>query len=325
MQRVWLDFEKPIAEIDQKLKVLKEKAAKSKTKEPFVQKIEELTKELTQVQSEIYSKLTPWQKVKLARHPNRPYTLDYIKLIFKDFIELHGDRKYRDDSAIICGLAKIDNKSVVVIGHQKGKDMRENLKRNFGMPHPEGYWKALRIMKLAEKFSFPVITMLDTPGAYPGIGAEERGIGLTIARNLKQMALLKTPIIGVVIGEGGSGGALGIGLVDILLMMKNAYYSVISPEGASAILWRDAAKAPDAAKALKLTAEDLLELGIVDEIIDEPLGSAHIDPEGAANNLAEALRKYLKILENTPIDELLNKRYLKYRKLGAWKENSTLR
>ncbi len=272
-----LDFERPITELEKKIESLRVSTMEGKVE--LTQEILDLEKKLEQLKSEIYSTLNPWQRVQLARHPSRPYMLDYVKLIFKDFIELHGDRNYADDMALVCGLAMLDSKPVVVLGHQKGRNIQENLERNFAMANPEGYRKALRIMKLAEKFNRPVITFIDTPGAYPGIGAEERGQAEAIARNLREMSDLKTPIISVIIGEGGSGGALGIGISNSILMLENAYYSVITPEGCAAILFHDASKAAEAAAAMKITAQDLFRFKIVDEIIKEPLGGAHRTPK----------------------------------------------
>jgi acetyl-CoA carboxylase carboxyl transferase subunit alpha len=264
---------------------------------------------------------TRYDRVQLARHQERPFTLDYIDMMCDDFVELHGDRRFRDDPAIVGGWATLDGRSVMVIGHQKGRDMKENLHRNFGSPHPEGYRKAERLMKLAEKFGRPVITFVDTQGAYPGIGAEERGQAEAIARNLYVMAGLEVPIISCIIGEGGSGGALGIAVADRVLMMENAIYSVISPEGCAAILWRSREKAEDAAEALKLTAADLADSGIVDELVEEPDGGAHLDPEGAAANLREAILKQLSDLEELSAEDLVRNRRDKYYAMGAWEES----
>jgi acetyl-CoA carboxylase carboxyl transferase subunit alpha len=259
-----------------------------------------------------------FEKVQLSRHPQRPYTLDYIKLLFTDFIEIHGDRVYGDDKSIICGLAIFDNIPIAVIGQQKGRTIQENMLYNFGMMHPEGYRKALRIIKLAEKFNLPVISFIDTSGAYPGIGAEERGQAEAIARNLKEMSLIKTPTICIVIGEGGSGGALGIGVTDRILMLKNSYYSVISPEGCAAILFHDSKKSPEAAKSLKLTADDLLRYGIIDEIIPEPEGGAHTDLETTAKNIKIALKKHINALRKIKLNKLIKMRYKKYRNIGIF-------
>ncbi len=284
-----LDFEKPISELEKKIEELKTLTTREDI--DLSDEIRKLEERLKKAKGEIFKNLTPWQRVQIARHPKRLYTLDYIDLIMTDFIELHGDRLYGDDKAIVAGMAKIDNKKIVVIGHQKGKDTKENLLRNFGSAHPEGYRKAMRVMELAEKFNLPIVTFIDTPGAYPGIGAEERGQAEAIAKNLFKMCMLKTPIIVFVIGEGGSGGALGIGIGDRLYVLEYAYYSVISPEGCAAILWKERSKAPEAAEALKLTGKDLYELGIVDDIIKEPLGGAHRDPHQMAQNIKTAIKR----------------------------------
>ena len=282
--------------------------------------IKRLEKKAAELRHEIYMNLTRWQRVQLARHPQRPYTLDYIERMCDYFEELHGDRRFSDDKAVVAGLAKIDEFSAVIVGQQKGKDTKENLYRNFGMPHPEGYRKAMRVMELAAKFNKPIITLIDTPGAFPGIGAEERGQAEAIAYNLMRMARLPVPIINVIIGEGASGGALGIGVGDRILMTENGWYSVISPEGCAAILWRDAAYAPQAAEAMKVTAPDLLNFGIIDEIIREPEGGAHVDPDLAARFVKEAILKHLKEFIKIPIKKLLQQRIEKFSKMGAWKE-----
>jgi len=313
-----LDFEKPVVELEKKIEELKKLSANEKI--DFSQEIMSLEKKCDELKKEIFGNLTPWQRVQLARHPRRPYTLDYINLLLSDFVEVRGDRNFADDPAIVAGMAKFENETVVVIGHQKGRTLQENMMRNFGMPHPEGYRKALRVMKLAERFSIPVISFIDTPGAYPGIGAEERGQAEAIARNLKAMSELEVPIIIVVIGEGGSGGALGIGVGDKILMLENAIYSVISPEGCASILWRDTAKAPEAAEALKLTARDLLELKVIDEIIEEPLGGAHRDMGFMAKQLAEKIKTYIAELKNLPVEELLRRRYQRFRLMGEFVE-----
>lgn len=315
---IWLDFEKPIEAVLKQIDELKKLQELQKLDTSA--EINSLEEKLIQIQKNIYSNLTPWQRVKLARHPNRPYTSDYIQELFEDFTELHGDRRFSDDASIICGPAKFNSTPVMIIGHQKGRNTKENLTRNFGMPHPEGYRKAYRMMKIAEKFKLPVICFIDTPGAYPGIGAEERGQAESIAFNLREMSALETPSIGIVIGEGGSGGALAIGLCDILLMLENAYYSVISPEGAAAILWRDAAKSPEAAEALKITPQHLYQLKVIDEIISEPLGGAHRDIKTTAMAIRASLSKYLKLLNQLPIELLLKQRYEKYRKMGQFTE-----
>ncbi len=310
-----LDFEKPILELEMKIAELKSLASDGSIN--LSEEIKILEARLEKVRREIFGSLTPWQKVQLARHPKRPYTIDYIHMIMVDFVELHGDRMFQDDRAVIGGFAKIDGEKLLVIGHQKGRDTKENLMRNFGSAHPEGYRKAIRLMKLAEKFNIPVITFIDTPGAYPGVGAEERGQANSIAYNLREMVCLRTPIIVVVIGEGGSGGALGIGIGDRVYVMENAYYSVISPEGCAAILWKDRLKAPEAAEVLKLTAKDLVDLGIIDGEIPEPLGGAHRDPEKAAESVKKCIKNALKELKVIPIDTLLKQRYEKFRRMGS--------
>src|SRR5580765_2418989 len=282
-----LDFEKPLTEIETRLVQLRAAEGPRGSRE----EIARLEDRLGRLQQKIYGGLTAWQRAQIARHPKRPHTLDFVGLLLEDWVELHGDRVYGDDKAIVGGLARFDGAPVVAIGHQKGRDTRENLYRNFGMAHPEGYRKALRLMQLAEKFGAPVVTLVDTPGAYPGLGAEERGQAEAIARNLLQMAGLRTPIITAVVGEGGSGGALAVGLADRVIMLENSVYSVISPEGCAAILWKDASQRERAAEALKLTPADLLELGVIDEIVPEPPGGAHADPEAAAEALGEALRR----------------------------------
>lgn len=276
-----------------------------------------LEEKLEHLKKDTYVNLSAWQKVQIARHPQRPYTLDYIGMIMSDFVQLHGDRLFSDDQAMICGLAKIDKKKVMVIGHQKGRDTKENLKRNFGCAHPEGYRKALRLMQTAEEFNLPVVIFIDTPGAYPGIGAEERGQSHAIALNLREMTSIATPIMAIVIGEGGSGGALGVGVADRVAVLENSYYSVISPEGCAAILWKDGAKAPQAAQVLKLTGADLLKMGIIDEVIPEPLGGAHRDAQKTASNIKEAILRNLKELELLEKDELLKLRYKKFRSIGV--------
>ncbi len=312
------DFEKPIVELENKIKELEEFSQKKQV--DLSLEIKDLEKKLTQLKKEIYSNLTAWQKVQIARHPQRPTTLDYIRMIMEDFIELHGDRLFGDDKAIVAGFAKLEDFKVAVVGHQKGKDTKENIERNFGCAHPEGYRKAMRIMRLADKFSLPIISFIDTPGAYPGIGAEERGQALAIAENIREMFNLRVPIIVIVIGEGGSGGALGIGVGDYILIMEYAYYSVISPEGCAAILWKDAKVAPEAASVLKLTAQDLLNLGIVDEVIDEPEGGAHRNYGEAAKNVKKSLLKNLRKMKSLSWEERLNLRYEKFRRIGIFKE-----
>lgn len=313
-----LDFEKPIQELQQHLDHLREMSAKSQL--DVSEEIKAIEAKLETTKQRVHASLTPWQKVQLARHPQRPYSLDYIAALFTDFQELHGDRLFKDDQAIIGGTAFFEGKPVMVIAQQKGRSTKENLARNFGSPNPEGYRKAMRLMRLAEKFQLPIIALIDTPGAYPGIGAEERHVAEAIAVNIRDMSALKTPIVATVIGEGGSGGALGIAVADQVLIFENAYYSVISPEGCAAILWKDRAHAPRAAEALKITAERLKELGIVDEIVPEPLGGAHIDTAAAAASLGKALREALKSLSAKSHDKLLEERYQKFRAMGQFSE-----
>lgn len=314
----FLEFEKPVVELEKKIEELR--ATASETKIDNSDEIEKLGKDMIRLQEEIFANLTPWQITQLARHPLRPYTLDYISRIFSDFIELHGDRNFRDDPAIAGGLAMLEGEPVMVIGHQKGRTTKEKVFRNFGMPNPEGYRKAVRLMSMAERLKKPIITFIDTPGAFPGIGAEERGQAEAIAKNLMVMSRLKVPIIVVVIGEGGSGGALAIGVGDRVLMLEYATYSVISPEGCAAILWKDGSKADIAAKALKITAKDLYNLGIIDEILKEPPGSAHRNPDSMAITMKEALVKSLQELKKLSPDELVDMRYRKYRKIGKFQE-----
>ncbi len=317
-QRFVLDFEKPIVNLEEKISEMREYALASGLE--LEDDIKRLEKKAAQLRKEIYANLTRWQRVQLARHPQRPYSLDYIARMCPYFEELHGDRRFSDDRAIVAGLARLEEFSLVIIGQQKGKDTKDNLFRNFGMPHPEGYRKALRVMELAAKFDKPIVTLIDTPGAFPGIGAEERGQAEAIAYNLFRMARLPVPIINVIIGEGASGGALGIGVGDRILMTENAWYSVISPEGCAAILWRDASHAPEAAEAMKVTAPDLLKLGIIDEIIKEPEGGAHRDYDLAARLVKEAILKHLRELRKMPVKKLLEQRLQKFSKMGAWKE-----
>jgi len=316
-QETYLPFEKPIADLELKVKELKQMSNKDTD---LSEEIKKMTKKIEETKKEIFSKLTPWQYVQLARHPQRPYTNDYIQLIFEGFIEIHGDRFFSDDKAIIAGFAKFKGQKILLIGHQKGRDTKENLMRNFGSAHPEGYRKAMRLMKLAEKFSIPIITFIDTPGAYPGIGAEERGQAEAIAVNLREMSELTVPIIVIIIGEGGSGGALGIGVGNKIAILENAYYSVISPEGCAAILWKDNSRASEAAKSLKLTSHDLLQLEIVDDIIKEPLGGAHKNAEKTAKNMEVKIAKYLKDLSSLSGKQLAEQRYQKFRRLGVFEE-----
>jgi acetyl-CoA carboxylase carboxyl transferase subunit alpha len=313
-----LDFEKPIFELEAKIAELKQVATVQNI--PVDDEIHKLSEKAKRLRNDIYSKLTAWQQVQLARHPLRPYTLDYIKEISEEFIELHGDRNFADDPSIVGGLVMIEDKRVMLIGHQKGRNTKENIHRNFGMPNPEGYRKALRLMKLAEKFRIPVITLIDTPGAYPGIGAEERGQFEAIARNLKEMAALRVPILSIVIGEGGSGGALALGVSDRILMLQYSIYAVISPEGCAAILWKDQEKIKDAANALKLTAKHLLEMGIIDGIISEPDGGAHRDVKAMASELKRVIYEELDYLEHIEPEKLVERRRKKYQAIGHYKE-----
>ena len=313
-----LEFEKPVFELEEKIKEMKKHAFSSGV--DMTEDIERLEAKTTDLRRQIYLNLSRWQRVQLARHPQRPYTLDYIGEITDYFEELHGDRYFSDDKALIAGLAKIDKYSVVIVGHQKGRDTKSNLMRNFGMANPEGYRKALRVMQLAAKFGKPIITLIDTPGAYPGLGAEERGQAEAIAKNLFVMSRLPVPIICVIIGEGASGGALGIGIGDRILMMENSWYSVISPEGCAAILWRDSAKAPEAAEAMKVTAPDLVNLKIIDEVIKEPEGGAHNDLKDAAKAVKKSIISHLKELVQIPSEKLIEQRLEKFGKMGAWEE-----
>ena len=313
-----LDFEAPLLELENRIVTLQAEDDSPRVRD----EIAKLEERLQRARQKTYASLTAWQRTQLARHPRRPHTRDFVRLLFEDFVELHGDRLYGDDPAIVGGLAHFEGLGVVVIGHQKGRDTREKIARNFGMPHPEGYRKALRLMQLAEKFGKPVLALIDTPGAYPGVGAEERGQAEAIARNLREMAALRTPIVAVVTGEGGSGGALAIGMGNRVLMLEYAIYSVISPEGCAAILWGDAAKAPEAAESMRITAPDLLRLGVIDAIVPEPLGGAHRDWDGAAASLRVALRDHLATLAPKSPDALVVERHEKFRKLGAFEETS---
>jgi acetyl-CoA carboxylase carboxyl transferase subunit alpha len=313
----FLDFEQPIAELEAKIEELR--FVQDDSAVDISEEISRLTKKGHALTKDIYAKLTPWQIAHVARHPQRPYTLDYVQSIFTDFEELHGDRAYADDAAIVGGLARLNGQSVMVIGHQKGRDTKEKIARNFGMPRPEGYRKALRLMRLAEKFGLPIFTFVDTPGAYPGVGAEERGQSEAIGRNLFAMAELKVPIIATVIGEGGSGGALAIAVGDILLMLQYATYSVISPEGCASILWKSAERAPEAAETMGITAMRLKTLGLIDKIVTEPLGGAHRDPAAAAQTLKRALQEALKQVEKLG-DGLLHARFERLMAYGKFKE-----
>jgi len=313
-----LEFERPIVELEKKIAEMKAYAVEENVE--LADEIKRLESRLKKLMEETYSKLTRWQRVQLARHPDRPYTLDYVERIFTDFVELHGDRLFADDPALVGGLAKLEGRPVMVVGQQKGRTTKQKLYRNFGMMNPEGYRKAIRLMKLAAKFRRPVVVLVDTPGAYPGLGAEERGQGEAIARNIFEMSHLPIPILIIIIGEGASGGALGIGVGDRVLMMENGWYSVISPEGCAAILWRDSAKASAAAEALKLTASDLIELGVIDEVIPEPIGGAHRNVEGASKILKERIVAHLDELCSYNAEELVKNRVEKYGKMGFFKE-----
>ncbi len=313
-----LDFEQPLLELENRIAALQAQEESARVRD----EIAKLEERLHRQRQRVYAGLSAWQRTQLARHPRRPHARDFIKLLFEDFVELHGDRLYGDDAALVGGLARFDGRGVVVMGHQKGRDTREKIARNFGMPHPEGYRKALRLMQLADKFAKPIVTLIDTPGAYPGVGAEERGQAEAIARNLREMAALRTPMVSVVTGEGGSGGALAIGMGNRVLMLEYAIYSVISPEGCAAILWGDAAKAPEAAESMKITAPDLLRLGVIDAIVPEPVGGAHRNWEATAANLGAALREQLADLGAKTPTELAEERYEKFRRIGAYTEAS---
>jgi acetyl-CoA carboxylase carboxyl transferase subunit alpha len=314
----YLEFEKPILELEKQIQEMREFAVDKPVE--LSSEIASLEKKLERLQTEIFAKLTRWQRVQLARHPKRPYTLDYVGHMFTDFVELHGDRGYSDDKAVVCGFAKLDGEKVMVVGQQKGRDTRQKLERNFGMMHPEGYRKALRMMKTAAKFGRPILIFIDTPGAFPGIQAEERGQAEAIARNIKEMYALPVPIVIAIIGEGASGGALGIGVGDVILMLENAWYSVISPEGCAAILWRDNAKAPDAAEALRLSAPDLLELGVIDKIVPEPTGGAHRDHRLSATILKQEFATQLAELKQLSVAQLMERRLQKFRRIGVYDE-----
>ena len=318
-----LEFEKPLRELSKQLDELRQRSVE--TNVDLATEIAAIERKIETTQRDIYSNLTPWQKVQIARHPKRPYALDYVRSICEDFQELHGDRQYSDDRALIGGTAFFNGEAIMVIAQQKGRDPKERILRNFGMPQPEGYRKALRLMRLAEKFKLPVFTFIDTPGAFPGIESEARHVSEAIAVNLREMALLKTPSISVVVGEGGSGGALGIGVTDRVLIFENSYYSVISPEGCAAILWKDGAAAPKAAEALKVSADHLEKLGVVDEVIPEPPGGAHNDVSQAASALKYVLQKHLNDLRAMPVDALLDSRYERYRHLGVYEEAGAVR
>ncbi len=313
-----LEFEKPLRELEKQLETLHQQSLENNI--DMSAELAAIEDKIEVTKKDIYSNLTPWQRVQVARHPKRPYALDYVGALCTDFQELHGDRQFNDDRALIGGTAFFEGRAIMIIAQQKGRDTKENIIRNFGMPQPEGYRKALRLMKLAEKFNLPVLTFIDTPGAYPGVESEARHVSEAIAVNLREMTLLKVPSIAVIVGEGGSGGALGIGVTDRVLIFENAYYSVISPEGCAAILWKDRVHAPKAAAALKLNAGSLSELGVVDEVIPEPLGGAHYDPAKAAAALKYALQKHLNDLVGLETEKLLDLRYARYRALGEYRE-----
>lgn len=317
-----LEFERPIIELNKRIEALRE--IERETGADLSASIEQLSQQAGQLQREIFAQLTPWQRTQLGRHPSRPYTLDYVERLFTEWTELHGDRAGHDDQAIVAGLCRFEGRPVAVIGQQKGRNTRENIKRNFGMPRPDGYRKALRVMKLAERYGRPIITFIDTPGAYPGVDAEERGQAEAIARNIMEMSTLRVPVIAVVIGEGGSGGALALGVGNRVLMLENSTYSVISPEGCAAILWRDRAEAPRAAEALRITAGDCLRLKVVDEVIDEPTGGAHRDPAAVAAAVGAALGRHLEALRGLSVEALLDDRYRRFRELGAVLEPAAL-
>lgn len=316
-----LDFEAPILELESKIEELR--SFSLSTNVDLTDQIKQLIDRCNETKRAIYSKLTPWQKVQTARHPNRPLTSDYVQLLVDDFMELHGDRAFRDDPAILCGLGTIDSERVMIIGHRKGKDTNEKLACNFGCPHPEGYKKAMRKMRLAEKFGVPIVTLINTPGAYPGVGAEERGQAFVIAQNLMDMALLRVPVVCIVIGEGGSGGALGIGVGDRLLMLEHSYYSVISPEGCAAILWKSAEYKARASETLRLTADDLRGFGIIDEIVPEPLGGAHRDPAEAAARMKDAILRNLADLKRIDPDNRILQRHEKFKAMGVFSEGAS--
>lgn len=318
-----LEFEKPLRELTRQLDELRQRSIE--TNVDLASEIHAIERKIETTRREIYSNLSPWQKIQVARHPKRPYALDYVRAICEDFQELHGDRQFKDDQALIGGTAYLDGEAVMIIAQQKGRDPKERILRNFGMPQPEGYRKALRLMKMAEKFNLPVITFIDTPGAFPGVESEARHVSEAIAANLREMAMLRTPSISVVVGEGGSGGALGIGVTNRVLIFENSYYSVISPEGCAAILWKDGAAAPQAAEALKVTAHHLEALGVVDEVVAEPLGGAHNDPAQAASALKYSLQKHLNDLRALSVDQVVESRYERFRHLGVFEEAGSAR
>jgi len=315
----YLDFEQPIVDLEEKIEELRRVGDDNEINlQKEIERLQEKCKGLTE---SVFSKLSDWQISQLSRHPLRPYSLDYIEQIFEGFVELHGDRHFSDDEAIVGGLTRLDGQPVMLIGHQKGRDTKEKIKRNFGMPRPEGYRKALRLMKMAERFNVPIVTFIDTPGAYPGVGAEERGQSEAIARNLLEMSSLKTPIISLVIGEGGSGGALALGVCDRLYLLKYSTYSVISPEGCASILWKSAEKASQAAEAMAITSTKLLANGLIDGVVDEPLGGAHRNVEHTAQNIKNTLLQQLSELKNKPVDTLVSERYEKLMRYGQFEES----
>lgn len=320
MSGTWLDFEKPIVELERRIEDLRSFASGENLE--VSEDLKRLERKAERLRREIYSKLTRWQRVKLARHPRRPYTLDYLRMIAPEFTELHGDRRFGDDPAIVSCVAVIEDLPMAIVGHQKGRDTKENIYRNFGMAHPEGYRKALRVMQLGAKLGCPIVTFVDTPGAYPGLGAEERGQSEALAHNILEMSHLPVPIVCIVIGEGGSGGALAIAVGDVICMLENSIYSVISPEGCAAILWQDSTKAEQAAEALRLTAHDLLELHVIDELIPEPLGGAHRDPEATAARLKETVLRHVRGLIGVPTQELLDRRLEKFLRMGVYLEEA---
>jgi acetyl-CoA carboxylase carboxyl transferase subunit alpha len=318
-----LEFEKPLRELSRQLDELRQRSIE--TNVDLADEIRDIERKIEGTRRDIYSNLTPWQKVQIARHPKRPYALDYVNAICENFQELHGDRQFKDDRAIIGGTAFFNGEAVMIVAQQKGRDPKERILRNFGMPQPEGYRKALRLMRLAEKFHLPVLSFVDTPGAFPGIESEARHVSEAIAVNLREMAMLRTPTVSVVVGEGGSGGALGIGVTDRVLIFENSYYSVISPEGCAAILWKDSAAAPKAAEALKVSADHLEKLGVVDEVVAEPSGGAHNDPAQAADALKYSLQKHLNDLRALSLEQLLETRYQRFRHLGVFEEAGVVR
>ncbi len=319
MDRPYLEFERPIVELEKKISDMKDFSIGENLE--LSAEVASLEKKLQRLRQDVYSNLTRWQKVQIARHPKRPYTLDFIKHMCTSFVELHGDRTFADDKALVGGFAYLDDQPVMIIGQQKGRDTKENLQRNFGMAHPEGYRKALRLFRLAEKFNIPIVVLIDTPGAFPGIGAEERGQAEAIAHNIREMSRVRVPIVIVIIGEGASGGALGIGVGDRVMMLEYSWFSVISPEGCAAILWRDAAKAPEAAEALKPTSDDLVRLSIVDNVIKEPDSGAHNNPEETAQRVKAEIRAALQELKEKPVEDLLAKRIDKYRRMGEFEQH----